>query len=856
MKRKFAVILLTLIFCISSADASILGSVITDQSSLPIGQGLTLYKNTFLSDQNGVGYQTEYYTEYSPNSDVAPVVLTGNDIYGKRDINQILEYMKENEMVPMVGINASFFSFETGIPMGHVITNGVVTSKDDRTLPGVGFRADGTGFIDDLCIVSTASFGENYLLQIPHINKLISSQTQMLTLYTPDFGEDTGSKTETLNVVLENISDNVRIGGTLTCTVAEIFKSSEPVKINANQFVLSVNTSGNQWAISLINTMTVGEEITISTTASNEKWNDAQNGLASEGKKLLTNGVAATDLEKGAAPRTAVGITEKGNIIFYVIDGRQSGYSYGAQQTTVAKRLKELGCVDALNLDGGGSTSMAGIYPGCDTSVILNSPSEGKLRKVTNFIFLQNVSKAVGKPEMAYIYPYAGKILSGSRIQLNVRTVDENYYTTSNGDVSYSCNEYGVVEDNGILEALGEGIIKVTAETEGLKATASYQSIISPESFKLYNAQNMAELNDIDVLPGDVVYFATKAKYGGVDLLVSNDAYRWTVPEGSGVSVSNDGVMRVSENFDKDTVLTVKAGSVTNTYRIRIGNSYFDAESYPYSEINISNNKLKVDMYSYNDKISTDKSYIKIDGKKVDFSECTVTEIDARHTLIEYNLADDFMNGYHKVYVETVLKNGYSSVNTYSVKNTPMQNVFADTDGHWAKDIISYMNSTGIVNGSYENDQLVYKPQNKVTRAEFAIMAANFMELDKNLYSDVSLSDFEDEYDIPKWAEDSVKAVYGSGIINGKNEGGTIYFAPSAYITRAEAVTILSRILPAKTEAKNITYADSSIIPSWSAHAFKVLSTAGLIKGYEDKTIRPLDNVTRAEAITMLYNIY
>ena len=398
MKRKFILILMTMIFTVTSAGASILGSVVTDQSSLPIGQGLTLYKNTFLSDQNGVGYQTEYYTEYTPNEDVVPVVLTGNDIYGKRDINQIMEYMRENEMVPMVGINASFFSFETGIPMGHVITDGVVTSKDDRTLAGVGFRADGTAFIEDLCIVSTASFGEDYMLQIPHINKFISEETQMLTLFTPDFGDSTGTTTETLNVVLENISDNVRIGKTFTCTVADIFKSSEPVTINPNQFVLSVNTNGNQWAITLINTMTKGEEITVSTTASNEIWNEAQNGLASEGSRLLTDGVVASNLEKGAAPRTAVGITQNGSIIFYVIDGRQTGYSYGAQQTTVANRLKELGCVDALNLDGGGSTSMAGVYPGCDTSVLLNSPSEGTLRKVTNFIFLQTVSKAVGKP--------------------------------------------------------------------------------------------------------------------------------------------------------------------------------------------------------------------------------------------------------------------------------------------------------------------------------------------------------------------------------------------------------------------------------------------------------------------------
>ena len=65
--------------------------------------------------------------------------MTGGDIYGKRTATQAIEYMKNNGMVPMLGINASFFSLQTGIPMGHTVTDGVVTSKDDRTLPGIGF---------------------------------------------------------------------------------------------------------------------------------------------------------------------------------------------------------------------------------------------------------------------------------------------------------------------------------------------------------------------------------------------------------------------------------------------------------------------------------------------------------------------------------------------------------------------------------------------------------------------------------------------------------------------------------------------------------------------------------------------
>ena len=211
MKKLIALVSFA-VFLFSSAEASVLGGTLKDSSSLPVGQGLWLHYNKFLSDQNGVGNQSEYYAEYTPNTSAVPVVMTGGSIYGKRNAQEAAEYMKNNEMVPMIGINASYFSFQTGIPMGHVITDGTVTSKDNRTLPGIGFKSDLTAFIEDMYIETNAEFGEAYQLQIPHINKLISPETQMLTLFTPDFGKETGVTTETLNVILENVSDGQYYG--------------------------------------------------------------------------------------------------------------------------------------------------------------------------------------------------------------------------------------------------------------------------------------------------------------------------------------------------------------------------------------------------------------------------------------------------------------------------------------------------------------------------------------------------------------------------------------------------------------------------------------------------------------------
>ena len=61
-------------------------------------------------------------------------------------------------------------------------------------------------------------------------------------------------------------------------------------------------------------------------------------------------------------PRTAVGITADGNVVLVVADGRQTPYSSGYTYQELAEKLLQMGCVDAINLDGGGSTTYLAQY--------------------------------------------------------------------------------------------------------------------------------------------------------------------------------------------------------------------------------------------------------------------------------------------------------------------------------------------------------------------------------------------------------------------------------------------------------------------------------------------------------------
>ena len=95
---------------------------------------------------------------------------------------------------------------------------------------------------------------------------------------------------------------------------------------------------------------------------------DAQKNVTCSQEVFWDSGV---DCDK-RHPRTAIGYTKSKHLILLVVDGRQPGQSVGISLKELAEVLKRLGCVEAMNLDGGGSTQMA------TPQGYINSPSEAR----------------------------------------------------------------------------------------------------------------------------------------------------------------------------------------------------------------------------------------------------------------------------------------------------------------------------------------------------------------------------------------------------------------------------------------------------------------------------------------------
>ena len=94
---------------------------------------------------------------------------------------------------------------------------------------------------------------------------------------------------------------------------------------------------------------------------------------------VLKNGVMPkaniTSFNTIRHPRTAVGIKKDGKILFVTVDGRQADFTEGMSIFELAALFRELGCVEAINLDGGGSTTMVLSDP---TPRVVNYPSDAK----------------------------------------------------------------------------------------------------------------------------------------------------------------------------------------------------------------------------------------------------------------------------------------------------------------------------------------------------------------------------------------------------------------------------------------------------------------------------------------------
>ncbi len=126
--------------------------------------------------------------------------------------------------------------------------------------------------------------------------------------------------------------------------------------------------------------------------------------------------------------------------------------------------------------------------------------------------------------------------------------------------------------------------------------------------------------------------------------------------------------------------------------------------------------------------------------------------------------------------------------NGNNVPNYTTQRFSDVKSSHWSYTYVNWAQQKGIIKGKTANS---FAPEDKITRQEMAQILYNYAMF-KGLSLTSGTSNFSDKQKIDSWAGDAVSYMVGSGIMTGK---GNNNFAPTANATRAEAATVLYRLL-------------------------------------------------------------
>ena len=178
--------------------------------------------------------------------------------------------------------------------------------------------------------------------------------------------------------------------------------------------------------------------------------------------------------------------------------------------------------------------------------------------------------------------------------------------------------------------------------------------------------------------------------------------------------------------------------------------------------------------------------------------------------------------------------------------NTIISNAINITDinGHWANnEITKFVNNNYIL--GYEDN--TFKPNNSITRAEFVSILNRVFNLTTS-----SGKVFNDTNN--HWAKQAIDIAVTNGVCNGKSNN---LFYPNDKLTRQEASVMLSNYLKLQdTQLDKInSFYDSHTISDWALYSIEGMLENGFMNGYPTGLLKPLNNITRAEAVVLINNV-
>ena len=268
------------------------------------------------------------------NLKVMPVLSTSDKLQSRRTISSIA-----NSKNAIAAINGTYFKFQSGVPLGTLMIDGKVYTGPVYDRVALGIFDDGFDMARVQLNATISGSGEK--VRVDNINQPRMLSTHVL-VYTPEWGMSSPYAP--------------KYGMSLRVADGKITKASaNPLDIPQNGYVISGPKK-------LLQPLLKDKDVKL-TIKTIPEWKNVKH-IISGGPYLVKNGEVFVDMTAqklasigGRNPRTAVGYTSDNNLILVTADGRE-GSSIGMTLMELARFMQSLGCIGAINLDGGGSTVM------------------------------------------------------------------------------------------------------------------------------------------------------------------------------------------------------------------------------------------------------------------------------------------------------------------------------------------------------------------------------------------------------------------------------------------------------------------------------------------------------------------
>lgn len=344
-------------------------SIVTRENRTPIAPGLNLTRFDRFEADGWVRGQV--LVADLADDRVKVDYISSGTVTGK---SPVTEQAKRTGAV--AAINGDYFDMnDTEAPVGGAVSRdgGLINSPTEGRSQSVAIGADGLGRLAQVFLEGEVTVGGTQHLKLSSVNSPVLAAGG-IGLFTDQWGPS--PRTKPVNGAGRVAEVWLRDG-----KVTEVHTSVSSGPIPAGTSVLLGREAGADALAGLV----PGDSVNVAYRPRAD-FGDVAVAVGG-GQVLVADGVVKhyTDGDTvTATSRTSVGFSADGHTMYLVaIDGKQTN-SRGMDLNELGAFMKGLGAVNALNMDGGGSTTMAARLPGESVTGLINSPSDGSERQVAN----------------------------------------------------------------------------------------------------------------------------------------------------------------------------------------------------------------------------------------------------------------------------------------------------------------------------------------------------------------------------------------------------------------------------------------------------------------------------------------